>query len=59
MAHGGRMLYVRIPSLLAALYPGRYPLRGPRGLNFLLVTGNMPGRCDAGRIWQARLDTFL
>jgi len=59
MDNGGRMLYVRIPTWLAALYPTRYPLRGPRGTNFLLVTGNMPGRCDAGRIWQARLDTFL
>ena len=59
MDDGGRMLYVRIPAWLAALYPTRYPLRGPRGTNFLLVTGNMPGRCDAGRIWQARLDVFL
>ena len=59
MDHGGRMLYVRIPAWLAALYPSRYPLRGARGTNFLLITGNMPGRCDAGRIWQARLDSFL
>jgi hypothetical protein len=39
MDNGGRMLYVRIPTWLAALYPARYPLRGARGANFLLVTG--------------------
>ena len=59
MEHGGRKLYARIPTWLAALYPDRYPLRGSRGTNFLIISGNMPGRCDAGRIWQARLDTFL
>ena len=59
MAHGGRRLYVRIPPWLAALFPA-YPLRGRSGsTNFLLVTGNMPGRCDAGRIWQRRFDEFL
>ena len=26
---------------------------------FLQITGNMPGRCDAGRIWQTRFDSFL
>ena len=25
----------------------------------LLITGNMPGRCEAGRRWQARFDRFL
>jgi hypothetical protein len=59
MDHGGRRLYVRIPAWLAALYPSRYPLRGKMGGNFLLITGNMPGRCDAGRIWQTRFNTFL
>ena len=59
MDHGGRRVYVRIPGWLAALYPEKYPLRGPHGANFLLVKGNMPGRCDAGRIWQQRFDEFL
>ena len=59
MLLGGRRLYVRIPGWLAALFPA-YPLRGKGGSsNFLLIEGNMPGRCDAGRIWQARFDEFL
>ena len=58
MLLGGRLLFVRIPQWLADLFP-EYPLRGPDGPNFLLVTGNMPGRCDAGRIWQLRFDQFL
>jgi hypothetical protein len=58
MAHGGRRLYVRIPRWLAEVFP-QYPLKGPRGGHFLLITGNMPGRCDAGRIWQRRFDQFL
>ena len=60
MEEGGRRFYVRIPPWLAALFPGTYPLRARGGgLHLLLVTGNMPGRCDAGRIWQRRFDTFL
>ena len=59
MEHGGRRVYVRVPGWLAALYPDKYPLRGPHGANFLLIQGNMPGRCDAGRIWQKRFDEFL
>jgi len=58
MDHGGRRLYVRIPRWLAELFP-QYPLQGGSGCNFLLITGNMPGRCDAGRIWQRRFDAFL
>jgi len=58
MDNGGRCLYVRIPTWLAELFP-QYPLRGTGGMNFLRVTGNMPGRCDAGRIWQQRFDQFL
>ena len=38
---------------------GPYPERNARGGRNLLITGNMPGRCDAGRIWQARFDFFL
>jgi hypothetical protein len=58
MDNGGRRLYVRIPAWLAALFP-EYPMRGDRGGHFLLIMGNMPGRCDAGRIWQQRFDVFL
>ena len=58
MENGGRCLYVRIPTWLSDLFP-HYPQRGSGGMNFLRVTGNMPGRCDAGRIWQQRFDEFL
>jgi len=59
MLLGGRRLYVRIPAWLSALFPA-YPQRGKGGgTNFLLIVGNMPGRCDAGRIWQTRFDEFL
>ena len=59
MLLGGRRLYVRIPQWLSDLFPAKYPQRGPHGACFLLIKGNMPGRCDAGRIWQQRFDTFL
>jgi hypothetical protein len=66
MEHGGRCLFAHIPKWLSALFPDRYPQRGRAGgggsggsWNFLRITGNMPGRCDAGRIWQHRFDTFL
>ena len=60
MEHGGRRLYVRIPPWMSSLFPGDYPARSARGEPlFLLVSGNMPGRCDAGRIWQQRFDQFL
>jgi hypothetical protein len=60
MLLGGRRLYVCIPAWLAALFPATYPLRGKGGgTNFLPIVGNMPGRCDAGRIWQSRFDQFL
>ena len=59
MLLGGRRLYVRIPKWLSDLFPLKYPQKGAHGANFLLIKGNMPGRCDAGRIWQQRFDTFL
>jgi hypothetical protein len=58
MAEGGRRLYAVVPPWLAEFGP--YPERAANGRrNLLLITGNMPGRCDAGRIWQARFDRFL
>ena len=58
MAQGGRILYAVVPPWLCDFGP--YPERTAAGRrNLLLITGNMPGRCDAGRIWQARFDTFL
>ncbi len=55
MADGG---YAVVPTWLEDFGP--YPERNPDGSrNLLLITGNMPGRCDAGRIWQARNDEFL
>ncbi len=35
----------------------KFPKHGPRGRhNPLLITGNISGRADAGRIWQARFN---
>jgi hypothetical protein len=57
---GGRYIFARIPPWLSAMYPERYPARDRTGKpNFLRVIGNMPGRCDGGRIWQRRLNIFL
>ena len=39
---------------------GDYPTHAKDGSrNLLFIGGNMPGRRDGGRIWQARFDTFL
>ena len=58
MAEGGRRLYAVVPPWLQDFGP--YPEWTAAGRrNLLLITGNMPGRCDAGRIWQARFDRFL
>ena len=58
-----------LPSLLRRLFSvvpwwlkffGDYPERDAQGRRSLLeIVGNMPGRRDAGRIWQTRLDGFL
>ena len=41
-------------------FGAEYQTHGPDGTrNVLLIQGNMPGRADAGRIWQKRFDTFL
>ena len=58
MAEGGRRLYAVVPPWLCDFGP--CPERTHNGRrNLLLITGNMPGRCDAGRIWQKRFDLFL
>ena len=57
---GGRYLFARIPPWLSALFPTQYPALGRNGRpNLLRIVGNMPGRCDGGRIWQRRFDVFL
>ena len=67
MAHGGRAIFCVVPSWLVGFVGGKTGItyqshtshKGrPRRL-FLQITGNMPGRCDAGRIWQATFDEFL
>jgi len=58
LAEGGRAVFAVVPYWLADFGP--YPERNADGSrNLLRITGNMPGRCDAGRIWQARFDVFL
>jgi hypothetical protein len=58
LAEGGRLVYAVVPTWLERFGP--YPERNADGSrNLLLITGNMPGRCDAGRIWQATNDEFL
>jgi hypothetical protein len=53
----GRMFYCAIPQWLESY---GYPAYGPDGeRNMLLIEGNMPGRADAGRIWQTRFNGFL
>ena len=47
----GRLLYCAIPTWLESY---GYPQFGPDGQrNMFLIERNMPGRADAGRIWQA------
>ena len=53
-----RSLYAVVPAWLH--HYGPYPMLDSRGRrNVLKIVGNMPGRRDAGRIWQVRLDGFL
>jgi hypothetical protein len=60
LAEGGRLVFAHMPYWLPGLGANGYSLRGPGGERmYLQITGNMPGRCDAGRIWQTRLDRFL
>jgi len=54
----GRHLYTVVPAWLSLF--GDYPTHAKDGTrNLLFIGGNMPGRRDGGRIWQARFDTFL
>jgi hypothetical protein len=56
---GGRNAFAHIPPWLTGLgsLDYRRVVNGER--QFLLVVGNMPGKCDAGRIFQAVMDGFL
>ena len=38
-------------------FPSKNPVTGETML--LLIEGNMPGRADAGKIWQTRFNKFL
>ena len=58
MDEGGRLLFAVSPPWLEHFGP--YPSADKRGRKrLLLISGNMPGQKDAGRIWQHRFDTFL
>ena len=58
LEEGGRLLYAVIPPWLSEF--GDFPTHDKQGRkNMLLIQGNMPGRADAGRIWQKRFDEFL
>ena len=58
MDQGGRRLYAVVPPWLADFGP--YPERNARGgRNLLLITGNMPGRCDAGADLAGTVRCFL
>ena len=54
---GGRVILVRVPPGFEQF---GYPERDASGRpNYFLVTGNVPGRQDAGLIWQICNDEFL
>ncbi len=67
MDAGGLAIFCVIPSWLVGFigrktkttYHPPYAHRGRPHRGFLRIKGNMPGRCDAGRIWQATFDEFL
>jgi len=60
LEEGGRNVFAHMPFWLPGLGNGKYMRRNSRGERmYLMITGNMPGRCDAGRIWQTRFDRFL
>ena len=45
---------------MSELFPERYPQFDKQGhRNVIFVRGNMPGRRDAGKIWQVAYDKFL
>ena len=58
-AQGGRNAFAHIPPWMLGLgsLDYRRVVNGER--RFLLVVGNMPGKCDAGRIFQAVMGVFL
>ena len=55
---GGRAVFAEIPKYMH--HYGDYPTHDMAGRkNYLRITGNMPGRKDAGAIWARRYDGFL
>jgi hypothetical protein len=60
LEEGGRLVFAHMPYWLPGLGGLGYASHAPSGeRQFLHIVGNMPGRCDAGRIWQSRFDRFL
>ena len=59
-AEGGRNAFAHMPSWLVGLGALGYQMFSPSGERlYLLICGNMPGKRDAGRVWQAVMDDFL
>ncbi len=57
LAEGGRLLYAVVPTWLSHY---GYPQADKSGRRLVfLIPGNLPGRRDAGRIWQGKFDAFL
>ncbi len=67
MRDGGRAIFYIVPKWLEGFIGGKSGRtyhthsqhQGRPHRLFLRIKGNMPGRCDAGRIWQAVFDLFL
>ena len=54
---GGRVLYARVPPGWSEFGYPEYDSSG--GRNYFQVVGNVPGRQDAGVIWQDEYDAWL
>jgi hypothetical protein len=56
---GGRLVFAHMPYWLPGFGTKGYAMRLNGERQYLYIKGNMPGRCDAGRIWQTRFDRFI
>jgi len=56
-ADGGRVIFVPVPPGFAQFGFPEFDSNGNR--NYFAITGNLPGRQDAGLIWQECNDEFL
>jgi hypothetical protein len=60
LEEGGRVIFAPVPAWMEGLGTGGYRAFDRHGRrNFLRILGNMPGRRDAGRIWQTCLIEFI